>query len=397
MARRLPHGLINWRYLQPGADEQVRLHRRLWWESGRRRPRALWCLGELWLWLRWVLAHGPLAAWRAVRRFGPEVAAREGIPLRRQHQRVLALALGWCIPPADVYRFRLYRLQVAPLDYVFDHETAAYHAWRSRPLGLRPASVALLQDKEALGRALEPLGIPVARTHAVAPLGDAITLSRRMDGLERVFCKSRSGNQGRGAFAAWRSAEGLAGRAFDGRALTDTALVEAAWRALVAADDTLLQPLLTNHPTLAPLAEGGDAITLRFISQWQGKDLTCLSATLEVPAGKHPRSGRPLYVILPIEPATGELRPFPDEALPDAEARARAHQLWGRVRHMGCLPGWPALAAASCRAHALFPDLWALAWDWVLTPDGPILLEGNTGWGVATVQMLQGGFLRSRN
>jgi hypothetical protein len=41
----------------------------------------------------------------------------------------------------------------------------------------------------------------------------------------------------------------------------------------------------------------------------------------------------------------------------------------------------------------MFPDVWAIAWDWVITPSGPVLLEGNSGWGTATPQMIQGGFL----
>jgi len=57
------------------------------------------------------------------------------------------------------------------------------------------------------------------------------------------------------------------------------------------------------------------------------------------------------------------------------------------------LPHWPALVWASHQAQTEFPDLWAIAWDWVITPSGPVLLEGNTGWGTTTSQIIQGGFL----
>jgi hypothetical protein len=52
------------------------------------------------------------------------------------------------------------------------------------------------------------------------------------------------------------------------------------------------------------------------------------------------------------------------------------------------------LVIASERAHAVFPDVWAIAWDWVLTPEGPVLLEGNSGWGTTLPQRLEGGLLR---
>lgn len=66
----------------------------------------------------------------------------------------------------------------------------------------------------------------------------------------------------------------------------------------------------------------------------------------------------------------------------------------GRLLPAGfVLPDWPALVASSHHAHARLPGVWAIAWDWVLTPDGPVLLEGNAGWGVSAPQLLNGGFL----
>jgi hypothetical protein len=57
------------------------------------------------------------------------------------------------------------------------------------------------------------------------------------------------------------------------------------------------------------------------------------------------------------------------------------------------VPHWQALVAASLAAHRQFPDVCAIAWDWIITPEGPLLLEGNTGWGTATPQLILGGFL----
>jgi len=67
--------------------------------------------------------------------------------------------------------------------------------------------------------------------------------------------------------------------------------------------------------------------------------------------------------------------------------------LYGLSREHPTLPDWPLLIDASHRAQAQFPGIWAIAWDWVLTADGPVLLEGNVGWGGAVPQQLQGGWL----
>lgn len=395
--RRLPHGLINWRYLRPGSDDRIRLHRRFWWDSGRRWPRILWCLLETWLWLRWLLWSGWWASARAVRHFGPMVAAeqQEGMALWRQYGRVLRLVLGWSITPADVYRFRLYRQPGAVADYVFGHEAYAYHCWRSEPLGLKQESLVMLQDKVALAERLARIGIPTVSTvSSVVRRSESVSLAEQMEGLDRVFCKGRFGNRGRKAFAAWHTAHGLAGLSLDGRPLDDTRQVEHAWRELLRIDDALIQPHLENHPALAPMTKGSAAITVRLISQWVGDAPTCLDATLEVPAGEDSDSGHTVYAVLPLRAETGELQPVPARVLlcPAARARAERLRLSAATERV---PRWGALVQGSVQAHACFPDVQAIAWDWVVTPEGPVLLEGNSGWGAAMPQILHGGFLRA--
>lgn|GEM_PF-760625 len=391
--RRLPHGVIHWRYLRPGRDERIRLHRRFWWQSRGRWPRILWGLLEAWLWFRWVSWSGWWASARAVRRLGPTVVAEEGIGLRAQYGRVLRLTLAWSISPADVYRFRLYGRPHAVADYVFGQETQAFHHWRSASRKVTCESLALIQDKSALAESLAGIGIPVVPTiRCVARGTEAKSLAEPMDGLEEVLCKNRSGSQGRNTFAAWRTKSGLAGLSFAGQPLNDSRQVERAWRQLLRHDDALIQPRLKNHPALAPVTDGRDAITVRFITHWAGEAPVCLDATLEIPAGRDLDGGRARYVVLPLRPENGELLPVPPEVLLAPSVRARAESL---VRNAPTdrVPEWGTLVHGSLRAHACFPDIWAIAWDWVVTPEGPVLLEGNSGWGTATPQVFHGGFL----
>lgn len=430
LLRRLPHGLLGWRYLWPGRDGRIRVHRRLWWDNGSYWPRPLWLLVQVWLWLRWVLWFAWRATWRAVRRLGPELAARDGLPLSRQAWRVLRLALGWCIPPGDSYGFGLVSQPAHALDHVYDQELPAYHRWRSsrvRTAYPTPRSAACapgvtftvksnqsptanasarLQDKLALAAELTTLGIPLVPTLAVvARSAPVLTLTAQLAALQpappRLFCKMRSGNQGRGAFTVWPTPAGLAGCGFDGQRLDDTAAVEAAWRRLLDLDAALIQPCLANHPRLAAWAGGDaldddsrqDAITIRYISQWWDGQPRALSAVLEVPRGRDADTRRPGYCLLPIDPATGQLRPWPHPQRLPAAARQALERLWTRIGEDRTLPDWPALVAASHQAQTCFPMVWAIAWDWVLTPDGPVLLEGNRGWGVAVPQQLLGGLL----
>lgn len=391
--RQLPHGLLGWRYLCPGNDSRIGLHRRLWWQAGERWPRGLWLLVQLWLWLRWVLWLGWRNSWRVVRRLGPEVQQRHNISMTQQLLRTLRLSIGWCIAPHDVYRFGLYLRPEAALDYVYDHESVAYHAWRSRSLGLRPDSLRCVQDKLALAEHLRSVGLPVVHTLQRIKSGSSTSLNQALGDRGRAFCKMNSGNQGRGAFAVWQGADGLTGQNFTGQALPDTAAVEAAWHHLLTLDDALIQPLLTNHPALADMVQSGfDAITVRFITEWRAGVLRCLCATLEVPAGKTPQ-GHTRYGILPIVAETGLLQPFPSPNGQTQIQRQMTEQLLSRTPANRIVPHWSELSAASFEAHRQFPDVCAIAWDWVITPDGPLLLEGNIGWGAATPQLCLGGFI----
>lgn len=388
--RALPHGVLTPLYLWPGDDARIRLHRDLWWRAGAGWPRGPWLLLQAGLWLRWVAWRGWWHALRAVRRFGPEVRERHGLSLVRQFARTCRIALGACIAPAEVYRFGLLQRPQGWPDYVYAHEARAFHAVRSASWGgPLAASLRQLQDKAALATLAAAHGIPVTTSWRIA-CGASSSLDAALGPLARAFCKANAGHQGRGAFAVWRTPAGLRGRSFEGRAL-DAAQLETAWRALLARDDVLVQPLLENHAALAPMGcDPALAITVRFISQREAARCGGLCAMLEVPV-QGPADAALQYCIQPIALATGEIGPLPPPAVPLARA-ATQDAVLERAPADRRVPHWAALVRHSLQAHAAFPDLWAIAWDWVLTPAGPVLLEGNPGWDVAVPQLLLGGF-----
>jgi len=157
----------------------------------------------------------------------------------------------------------------------------------------------------------------------------------------------------------------------------------------------LLQPRLLTHPALSDLATGEDVATVRYISQVVPSDgqpgAECYCATLELPAGR-PGAGRaPCYVILQVDPLTGRIGGFPLHLLPGAVA-GRYQRVLGRIGQRA-VPGWEILRRASHVAHSRFPGVRAIAWDWAISRDGPLLLEGNAGWGPAVPQLLRGGLI----
>lgn len=328
---------------------------------------------------------------------GPYIAATEGIPLVTQAGRVLGLSLAWCLRPVEIYRFRLYAQPEKALDFIYSPELPAFHRWRNGALaGNAATGPARLGDKLAVADLLRSKGLPTVTTLACLPRHMVgITLNQSMGGTARVFCKARHGARGRGAFTAWSTSTGLAGRTFSGKSLTTTAMVESAWRALLDRGDGLVQPCLSNHPALAPLACEDAAITLRYITEQKQGHITGLCAMLGIPvAAAH--DGGMTHINLPVDLDSGCPEPFPATGQLGPEGNRLAAHCWAQWHEGQPLPGWPDLVAGSIQAHAAFPGCWAIAWDWVITPEGPVLLEGNAGWGTGLPQLIRGGFLAAR-
>ena len=57
------------------------------------------------------------------------------------------------------------------------------------------------------------------------------------------------------------------------------------------------------------------------------------------------------------------------------------------------VPRWSDLLAAAIRFHTVLPELGSIGWDIALTPDGPLVLEGNDNWDMVVAQVLAGPYL----
>lgn len=350
---------------------------------------------EAWLWLRWQLWSGPLALWRSLRRAGPRIRAEEGISLVRQAWRVGTLSLGYCIPPFEIVRYRLYRNAPGVTEYVYDHTLTAFHAQRNAASDAAAASVLLLADKERQTAELAELGVAMVPILAVARRGSHELLASHLSKDDTLFFKPRHGSRSQGAFAAQLDrgvvvVDPVAGTQLRGK---DAARY---WSRLLDADDMIVQPRLGVDPEVADLASPDDIVTVRYISQRQPaaerpeSEVSCYCATLELPAGRSGEGPRPVYVVLPVDPLTGRIARFPPR-LPSGEA-GNYDRVYARLGDR-VVPGWTAICRGSHVAHGHFPGLHAIAWDWAVTPAGPRLLEGNSGWGVAMPQLLYGGLL----
>lgn len=402
LGRNLPHGIVSLRYLLPCQSRKIQIHRHVWLQGLPLVPFPLYIVMEICLWLRWTLFSGWRGTLRAVRRLGPEIRDREGIGILTQFKRMLGIALFHCVHPSEVYAFRLYRRgQKAHVwDYVFTHELPAFHRWRDSRHGEIGKSLELLGDKRRSTKMLRKHGVPVVPVLEMVPQGTDFDPSACLKEYSRLFCKPRNGSAGRGCFVVERQDANAALIVYKTKAGAVTE--QSTWSCLLKAaarDDYLIQPFMANHSALAGLCETEDAITVRIITEVQDSaTVRYYCAMLEIPGPrKNPKSGKKgktverFHVILPIDETNGKTIRLDADALPPS-AMTYHNELYSKAENRP-VPFWDELKKSALASHALFRDIYAIAWDYVVTSEGPRLLEGNTGWGTRMPQIINGGIL----
>ncbi|MGB3919420.1 MAG: sugar-transfer associated ATP-grasp domain-containing protein [Thiothrix litoralis] len=392
MARRLPFGLFSWRFLLPGQPENVRIHRQLVWQHYPIIPRPLWLLVVLFGGVRWMLFYSPYYSYRALQRQWKKVHAETGLSYWQQGWQLFGASMGHGIPPSAWYQYRLYLpdQQATCWDYIYDHEAGAYHAWRNQGRPNTAKHQALLADKWQLEQVLGASGITMAQTLYFARRGDSAfsdVLQRLSQQQGTLFCKQRTGNQARGAFLARWQAGQLVIQPF-GKALLQPPACKTFLQQRIAEADYLIQPEYRNHPALTPDHDHLPAATLRIIS-YCGQDnaITLGCAYLEWPMADG--EGHIHHFPLPILPLTGQVAM---DALAGRTVTAEQQQALETLRHRLAgkpLPCWQEAVSMVTRGHQQLLGLYAIAWDFILTEDGAVLLEGNSGWRVSTPQLLQ--------
>lgn len=383
IARATPLVPLSWRFGLPKLPPEQTLHRRLWWHSRYKLPWLFWVPLEALRWGNWQVLQADARVQRAVRANGPRIMALTGIDQNQQHLAISYWAKAWCIEPFLAYEWGLYRPDAKALGKIYPAQNSAFHTLMNRQTGARKADHQLLADKLALTEMLTGLGLRMPDI-ATCSQGDWQDLEAALNRQSALFCKQRSGSRGEGAFAVWRKNTGLAGQSYERGDLSDTVAVQKAWKTLADAGDILIQPLLRNHPALAPAVKTAAVITLRLVTRQIDQSIVPFWACLQVPEPPLKADEDSGIWPFPVSPQTGVVSRT-DTGLWPKQWIVRYEEVW-QIVSAQALPFWPQILADSLKAHQAMPRLWAIAWDWVITPDGPVLLEGNSGWGFDEVQ-----------
>jgi hypothetical protein len=332
-------------------------------------------------WLLWPPASAVLAVQGTVK-FGGAVARNGGPGRLRQIAQQIWLAFTCRTMPRYYYIFELHRpeLRRRAAEYLTRGETKSgiYRALKQR--GDRSKFVRL-NDKLSFASFFGRNGLRAVPVLAAFRAG--LRVGNVGDGSlpegQDLFVKKIEGRGGVGA-ELWMAQPH--GRYRNSRGVESTAedLVSQV-REQSTRGDYLIQTRVSNHPDILDLTPGAlSTVRLLTIVNEQGEPEAVHAAfrmaiSKTSPVDNFHAGG----IAAAIDMATGTLGPATGLGLGGDFGWYETHPLTG-ARILGRrLPDWPAALALAIQAHRLVVPRVIVGWDIALTPDGPCLIEGNTG------------------
>lgn len=359
-----------------------RSRRRLIGNGFRSLPTpAAWMLQTI-LWLHWLLWSGwrsTVLAWQQFCQSDSYAVYANGGSRARLLGRLLVLAIVHGVPTVELARLRLWDDLSTDrvLTHVFSSEVPAFHYQRSVAAGL--SGNAPLADKALTSQLLAAAAIPTVTTTRIDRVGTARELLERQG--SDVIIKPNQAAAGRGVVRL-RSDTGRA-EMIDGRPLGGTLERVVADR-LDRFGDVIACPYVPTHPAMHGLGASADeALVVRLIT------IDPLEPRVDLAFAQIPwpplDNGDGWYPYVTAEVLhQGVLGvPLPREHRSVVIAPGTT------------IPNWSKTVDAAIRAHSLieFSQVYAIAWDIVVGPEGPVILEGNISWSLAPVQQLRGPLL----
>lgn len=384
-----PPLLLGTDVLEKEPSQALRVHRI--YNSARlelRGPRIV--LDLLW-WTITIVFQVPTL----VLRFGGKVEALCGKGRLRQALDQLQLLVRHGLPPFAYYTFELYD------DARFQRASEYLHRWEMkigglyklarRSIGKRKKRLRrILMDKRCFHAHCVDEGLPVIPVLAEVVAGEL----RSPDGAPTslpdrdLFVKPVIGKGGEGSAAF----QHLGGGRFRDGAGGELPERELAARLVEQAGDRafLVQPRLANHPEIAELGDGV-LTTVRIVTvrdEHGSPEVAWATFRLGSGRGSIVDNLHQGGFACAVEPATGRLGTAGRLAF--GSPHHELHPVSGKPLAGRCLPIWGEAIELALRAHRTIPEQLVVGWDIALTPEGPLLVEGNGSPCVVMAQKLTG-------
>jgi len=367
------------------AAEMHRLHMRLRWSVCRTTRAKARFLLRLTLQPVLALAH----AAKGTRTYGPNVARIAGVSLMRQFLHQWAIGARFGFDWDAYYRYRLYRLRNVQSALLF-LPLEANIALRAHLYRKIDVDVSRLADKRKFYRTCLENDLPVPPTIAEFENGEVLWWLRQTELPKRdLFSKQANNIKGIGAARwIWQGEDRY--RDEDAVMVTGSELI-AQLQERSRSAPYILQVRLANHPLIARIAPD-TLCTVRVVThRGVGAEPEHLASTFRMAGGSFPADNFSQRGLASrVDQATGELWPAVFKELHDTAVEHTNHPVFGSPIAGFRLPDWEKVIELGLRAHRVFYDFPSVGWDVAVTPEGPVLIEGNHNWNVVLTQQAGG-------
>ncbi|HMQ92408.1 MAG TPA: sugar-transfer associated ATP-grasp domain-containing protein [Amaricoccus sp.] len=271
----------------------------------------------------------------------------------------------------------------------------------------------VLADKWATQALLASIGVPVPKLYGLyhpqvgmTAAGEPLTTPEEFAELIRgelpcrLFLKPRGGRQGHEVRAvdAAPDADGIpcaktAAGTQTLAAFLDALPMEAADGQDRSCEGYLVQGFIDQHPAVAAF-NPGSVNTVRIIT-FRGLtgEVTIDAAFLRTGrAGAQMDNWSQGGLVADVDLATGAVTRAFGSLKHEAPRRVATHPDSGVAFEGFVLPDWPRALEACRKAARVFSGVRWVGWDVAMTPAGPVIVEGNSDWSIAT-QLVNGAYL----
>ena len=267
--RPVPYAILSWRYLLPGQNEAVCIHKKVFLYAWPDKPRIIWFVIALFSYTKWLAFQGWIKLWKVWKKRSPVLQEKYGISHNKQFFDLLKLVFLQTTPPGFYYRYRLYRYTTLEwLNFIYTHELPNWHRVMSPDLS--PKTANLLSDKAAFAQEMQKQGLPVI-DGIVIRKGSRLTQGQLFQQTS-LFLKPLCGSRKIGAYELeyHSSTDSYSLFVDEDNTIDSRGEIISFFQSLTEKQDYLIQPLLLNHPDMQRLSEFHSLITFRVITVWSG-------------------------------------------------------------------------------------------------------------------------------
>lgn len=312
------------------------------------------------------------------------IHSADGIGTLRQLAGCIAFTASFRVCPSSYFDYRLFDAAAwqRRKEHLYYDELWSLLAWLNAALA--PEATADLSDKRRFHDRASRAGLPIIPILAEFDHGSVLRRRSPHDHPRSdLFSKFADRWYGEGA-RVWQRRADCTYASGRGVALSLSELYDVL-RDLSFEHPVILQPRLANHPELCAISGKGlstvRVVTMRDISGRIEVALACFRMAVGPLVADNFAGGG---LASPVALEDGRLGAAVFKSRPGSLAR---HPDTGAPILGRCLPRWAEVKQVALAAHRAFEPLPSIGWDIAIGESGPVIVEGNSEWGVNVVQM----------